>query len=253
MAEKNKTIRVTDDEARKLAGRLVSTARFGSLAVLLPPDGHPSASRVAVATDIDRTPVILVSGLSEHTSGLLNDPRVSLLLGEPGKGDPLAHPRITLQCRAERIARDDERHHRIRARFLRRHPKSALYADFGDFSFFRLNPASASLNGGFGKAYHLKPADILIASPANEALAEMEDSAIDHMNTDHAEAVTLYAGLMTGAKSGTWRICTIDAAGFELARGDQIGRIDFDTPIEDARQLASTLSALATTLRGAKG
>ena len=157
MDQKKQTIRETDNEARALARRLISSSRYGSLAVLLPDGGHPFASRTAVANDIDRAPVILVSDLSGHTSGLKNDPRVSLLLGAPGKGDPLAHPRITLQCKAERIGRDEERHPRIRARFLRRHPKSALYADFGDFAFYRLTPASASLNGGFGKAYNLAP------------------------------------------------------------------------------------------------
>ena len=111
MADKNHTIRETDDEARKLARLLISSSRHGSLAVVLPDSGYPFASRTAVANDIDRTPVILVSALSEHTAGLSNDPRVSLLLGEPGKGDPLAHPRITLQCQAEKIEREDPRNH----------------------------------------------------------------------------------------------------------------------------------------------
>ena len=184
MAEKNKTIRDTDDEARDLARNLISRARFGSLAVLLPETGDPFASRTAVACDTDRTPVILVSQLSAHTAGLANDPRVSLLLGEPGKGDPLAHPRVTLQCRATRIQADDPSRAALRARFLRRHPKSALYADFPDFSFFRLEPRSASLNGGFGKAYILEPRDFLIDSPASGGLAEIEESAIDHMNEE---------------------------------------------------------------------
>ena len=62
--------------------------------------GAPLASRVGVATDIDGAPLILVSMLSAHTPAILADPRCSLLVGEPGKGDPLAHPRLTLICRA---------------------------------------------------------------------------------------------------------------------------------------------------------
>ncbi|MEX3011924.1 HugZ family protein [Hoeflea sp. TYP-13] len=253
MVDKKQIIRETDDEARALARRLISGSRYGSLAVLLPKGGHPFASRTAVANDVDRTPVILVSALSEHTSGLMHDPRVSLLLGEPGKGDPLAHPRITLQCQAEKIDREDERHTHVRSRFLRRHPKSALYADFPDFAFFRLNPVSASLNGGFGKAYHLQPQDILIESPASASLSELEDSAVEHMNNDHADAVAIYARIIAGQKTGKWSISAIDAAGFELVSGDRLARVEFETVLEDSSRLAPTLAELAKSARESQG
>ncbi|MCY6379499.1 HugZ family protein [Hoeflea prorocentri] len=253
MAEKNSKVLETNEEARALARDLISSSRHGSLAVLLPGSGYPFASRTAVANDIDRAPVILVSALSEHTSGLTNDPHVSLLLGEPGKGDPLAHPRITLQCEAERIERQSAGHIRVRARFLRRHPKAALYADFGDFAFFRLNPVSASLNGGFGKAYHLTPADFLVHSPAADELAALEESAIAHMNDDHADAVMVYARVLAGEKTGKWRISGIDAAGFELASGDRLRRIEFETQLDDAGKLAGALAALAKTARERQG
>src|SRR5690606_16094888 len=97
---------------------------YGALAVLDPADGSPYASRVAVATDLDGTPLILVSSLSGHTAGLVADPRCSLLVGEPGKGDPLAHPRISISCRANRLERGSDEHARAQRRFLNRNPKS---------------------------------------------------------------------------------------------------------------------------------
>jgi heme iron utilization protein len=159
MAEKKDVIRPTDDDALALAKSLVHSVRHGALAVLDPATGAPQASRVAVAIDLDGTPIILVSSLSGHTSGLMADPRCSLLLGEPGKGDPLAYPRITLACEAERVERGSEAQLRVASRFLERHPKAKLYADFADFSYFLLHPKSASLNGGFGKAYRLTGAE----------------------------------------------------------------------------------------------
>src|SRR5690606_34437101 len=164
-------------------------SRYGALAVIEPKTGAPLASRVAVATDHDGTPLILVSGLAAHTGALLADSRCSLLLGHPGKGDPLAHARITIACQAQRIAKDDPRHDRVRWRFLSHNPKSKLYAGLGDFAFFRLEPVSASLNGGFGKAYALTAQDLLTDVAELDAIAAAEPGAVSHMNEDHADAI----------------------------------------------------------------
>ncbi len=78
MASKIDPIRPTDAEAIKLAKQLVRSARFGSLAVLDKDTGTPSVSRVATATDLDGSPIILVSELSPHTGAMKADPRISL-------------------------------------------------------------------------------------------------------------------------------------------------------------------------------
>ncbi|MFT4001735.1 MAG: pyridoxamine 5'-phosphate oxidase family protein [Rhizobium sp.] len=162
MNDKPSVIRETDEDARKQARGLMHDAAHAALAVIDPETGFPSVSRVLIAIDADGAPVILVSGLSSHTKSLIKDPRASALFGEPGKGDPLAHPRLTVRCSAERIDRQGEAHERIRGLFLDRHPKSKLYIDFPDFCFFRLVPLDASLNGGFGRAYILSAADLMI-------------------------------------------------------------------------------------------
>ncbi|HVK90476.1 MAG TPA: pyridoxamine 5'-phosphate oxidase family protein, partial [Mycoplana sp.] len=166
-----KILRDTDDAARRLARGLLRSARSATLAVLEPETGHPFASRVLTGMDIDGVPVILVSALSIHTQALRRDARASLLAGEPGKGDPLAHPRLTVISEAEEVERGSDQHRRIRERFVRRHPKARLYVDFPDFTFFRLVPLRANLNGGFGKAYVLTADDLVIRSPAREALS----------------------------------------------------------------------------------
>ncbi|MET3611810.1 putative heme iron utilization protein [Rhizobium aquaticum] len=157
--DKPKVLRDTDDQARQQARDLIVTARFAAIAVIDPETGYPNSSRVLTATDCASRPVILVSRLAAHTKALLANPRCSLLFGEPGKGDPLAWPRISLQCDALPVVADDPERAHLRTRFLRRHPKAALYVDFPDFLFLRLCPVSASLNGGFGRAYALAGED----------------------------------------------------------------------------------------------
>jgi hypothetical protein len=95
-----------DDDALALTARLLRNNGHGTLAVLEAGTGHPLASRTSFACDADGTPIILISGLAAHTPALRADPRCSLLAGEPGGGDPLAHPRITLIGRARCLARD---------------------------------------------------------------------------------------------------------------------------------------------------
>ena len=153
-------IRPTDDEARSLARALMSGARFCALATL-DTTGAPQTARVALSNDPESGPVSLVSTLSQHTQALLADPRASLLVGEPGeKGDPLTHPRVTLQASAAPVRRTDPDFAGLRARWLETHPKSKLYIDFGDFLFLRFKVDAAFLNGGFGKAFTLTPSDL---------------------------------------------------------------------------------------------
>lgn len=254
MAEKTRDVlRPTDDEAIRLARGLIRIARHGAIAVLEPGSGAPLASRVAVATDHDGAPIILISGLAAHTGGIEADPRCSLLLGEPGKGDAMAHARITIACVAEKIAKDDPRHARIEWRFLSHNPKAKLYAGLGDFAFYRLEPQRASLNGGFGKAFALTRDNLLAAGDRLDAIAAAERRAVEHMNEDHADAVANYAAVFGKARGDEgWVLTGIDADGFDLAAGDRVLRIPFREPLTDAPDMHKTLVAMAVEARQAR-
>ncbi|TPK44203.1 HugZ family protein [Mesorhizobium sp. B2-5-4] len=248
---KKDVIRETDAEAIRLAKTLLRSARFGALAVLEPRTGSPLASRVGIATDIDGAPLVLVSMLAAHTSALLADPRCSLLLGEPGKGDPLAHPRLTLACQASRLERGSQAHASAERRYLNRNPKASLYVGLGDFSIFRLEPQHASLNGGFGKAYQLERLDLLTIGPIIEELAGSEQSAVEHMNADHLDAIAVYARHFAKAPGDGWTIAGLDAEGIDLVSGDNTCRVFFPQPLIMVSELRPVLVAMARAGRAA--
>lgn len=150
-----------DDAARALAQGLLSGARHAALAFTDPATGSPGISRIALGLDGSGVPVSLMSTLTQHDPALRAHPEAALLVGEVGaRGDPLTHPRLMVRVRAEFVAPDDPARPALRALWLRDHPKSTLYVDFADFSFVRLRPVSAFLNGGFGRAHRLDAADL---------------------------------------------------------------------------------------------
>ena len=154
-------IRPADEAARNVAQGLLAEAKFAALAVFDAETGAPMVTRVGFAVSETGEPLTLISDLSTHTHALRANPAASLLVGEPGtKGDPLTHPRLTLQCRAEFVERDHPDHPALRARYLAHQPKAKLYIDFGDFRIVRFKVEAAHLNGGFGKAYRLTAADL---------------------------------------------------------------------------------------------
>ena len=249
--EKQPPLLPTTGDAVRLAKSLLRMARHAANATLDAGTGAPRASRVGMSTDADGTPTLLISRLAPHTGALLADPRCSLLVGEPGKGDPLAHARISLACRAVELPRGSPDGDRVAARYLTHNPKAKLYAGLGDFSFFRLEVESASLNGGFGRAYALTAEDLLIPSPLSAEIAATEPGAIAHMNADHAVAVELYARHFAGAPAGRWKLTGIDADGIDLADGDDVRRVFFDQPLASAEAIRTTLVRMAGEARAA--
>lgn len=231
MKDKISVIRETDDDARKLARTLLRGARFGTIAVLDPETGFPNASRVLLANAPDGTPAILVSTLSAHTRALSLDPRCSLLTGEPGKGDPLAHPRLTVQANAEPVDRESRMHGWLRGRFLARHPKARLYIDFADFKFMLIKPVFGSLNGGFGKAYTLPGADLVITHAEWENLADREEGLLRDVRDKMPDIADVLAKSLFRQSGKNWTITAIDCAGIDICQNENLFRLEI--PFED--------------------
>ena len=241
-----------DPDFRPLAEakRLLRSIRAGTLATLNG-SGDPFASLVSVATDPDGSPLILVSQLSAHTRHLDKDKRASLLLAETGAGDPLTHPRLTITGVAQKIV-DPAARAAVRQRFLAKHPQAALYADFGDFSFWRLAMDQIHLNGGFARAARFPAKRLLTETADADALLASEQGAISHMNADHAEALALYAQVLAGQPAGAWIATGLDPDGMDLACGDRTARLVFPQRVTTPGDLRKVLVDLAEAARSPK-
>ncbi|WP_416358292.1 HugZ family protein [Aureimonas phyllosphaerae] len=235
-----------DDEALALARRLLRTARHAALAWLDPETHAPMTSRVALATDVDGSPILLLSQLSVHTRALGADPRISLLVGETNEGDALNQPRLSLAGSAMGpIAGDADAYERLMRRFTAHHPSARLYGTFSDFSCWRVEIGSAFLNGGFARAYPLGRDDFLDAADADILAAETR--VVNHMNEDHADVLD---GIMArrGSADAGWRIATMDRRGFELVLASRVERVEFEEAVASAADFRSAFVALARAL-----
>src|SRR6185369_18034386 len=239
-----------DFNASRLARSLLRRSRQGALATLMPESGDPYCSLVNVASHADASPILLISRLALHTKNILADGRVSLMLDERAAGDPLEGARIMLAGRAEEVSQDDTA--MARRRYLNVHPSAEAFADFKDFSFFRIVPSGAHLVAGFGRIIDLKPAQFLTGIGDAADLLEAEQGAVEHMNEDHRDAMNLYATRLLDAEPADWRCTGCDPDGIDMQAGSTTLRLDFPERVTSALALRKMLVRLAGEAR-AKG
>jgi len=210
--------------ARAAVSGALATVRRGKGA------GAPYVSKVGLALDMDGVPLFLLSTLAAHTQDLLVDPRASLLVEAPvTSANPLEAARVTLTGHLVRLARTDDAD--IRARYLTHHPGAALYADFGDFSFWRMAVDKVHFIAGFGVANWLKAADYLLPSVD---LSAVQASFVTNVNGARKDRLAAVIAHHTGRSARGWRVLSVDLDGFVLGgpKGEK-ARLNFDSPAQD--------------------
>jgi heme iron utilization protein len=235
-----------DFEPGRAVRSLLRRSRQGALATLMAGSGDPYCSLVNVASHADGSPILLISRLAIHTKNLLADPRVSLMLDERAEGDPLEGSRIMLSGRAEEVTSGTEI---VRRRYLNAHPSAEAFVDFKDFFFFRIRATGTHLVAGFGRIVDLKPEQFLTDISDAAALLETEQSAIEHMNSDHPETLDLYATKLLGASPDNWRCSGCDPDGIDLQVGSRVLRLDFPERVTGPAELRKMLVRLADQAR----
>ena len=230
---------------------LASRVTVGSLCTLaLSPPGYPYGSFVTFAL-ADGNPVFLISTMAEHTKNLLADPRASLLVAEPGEGDPLARARATLIGPCTRLAAGDAQEH-ARTAFLNAHPDAAYYLDFGDFALFSLQVTAVRYIGGYGRMSWVSSEDWRSAAP--DPLTPHAKLILEHMNADHHDTLALYCRAFSQAKDTTAAVMTeVDRYGFEMsattAAGPRPIRLGFSQPLSTPEEVRKEMVVLAKKAR----
>ena len=203
------------------ARTLMHLGRIGSLSTLSRKQpGFPFGSLMPYTLDARGRPIFLISAMAMHTQNLQVDPRASLFVTEPGaSGDPLGSSRVTLIGSVGRIP--EPQLAAARTIYLTRYPDSRYWADFDDFSFYRMDVLDVYYVGGFGVMGWVAASDYSEAQ--SDPLAEHKTDIMQHMNADHKDALILLAKRFAGIEAQEAEMTSVDRLGFNLRLKAQDG------------------------------
>lgn len=130
--------------------------------------------------------------------------------------------RVSLACVARRLSDDGDEKTEARAAYRQKHP-DAFWSDFGDFSWWRLDPVeegaklpAARIVMGFGRAGSASASQLSEAAP--DPVSSFSAPVAGHMNADHGDAVLAVARTATGLGEKVVKAAMgrVDRLGFEV-------------------------------------
>jgi putative heme iron utilization protein len=165
-------------------------------------------------------PIFLISTMAMHTQNLQADARASLLVTEDhAGGDPLGAPRVTLVGNVLPLPAFEVAE--ARKLYLASYADSKHWVDFEDFSFYRMDVVDTYYVGGFGVMGWVPASEYYRSQP--DPLADSMAEIIQHMNTDHKDALVLLAREFAGVESQEATMITVDRLGFHARLKTQEG------------------------------
>ena len=225
------------------ARTLVYLGRVGSLSTLSrKQQGFPFGSVMPYGLDDHANPIFLISTMAMHTHNVQADPRSSLLVTQPDAvGDPLGASRVTLIGNVLPVPEAEVAE--ARRLYLARHANSKYWVDFDDFSFYRMNVVDVYYVGGFGVMGWVPASEYYSGQP--DPLADSAIGIIQHMNTDHEDALILLAHALAGMDAQEAAMTSIDRLGFHLRLKTQDGtrgaRIAFPGEVSNPAEVRKVL------------
>jgi putative heme iron utilization protein len=231
--------------AAEQARTIAAATNVATLATLTA-EGDPWASFVAYGL-LGGSPVLCVSHLAEHGRNLAADPRASLsILAAGNESDPLASSRITLAGAVFRPSAGER--DRVAEAYVTAVPAGRIYLNFSDFTLWVLRVQRVRWVGGYGRMDSATGDQYSAAAP--DPIAPAAAGAIEHLNADHADALTALAKTFGGYPDTDFTVCTgVDRYGLDLRvhtpRGVAYTRAGFPAPLQSADQLRSACAGLA--------
>jgi len=201
------------EDARSLVAYSTGYAVLSTLSSQV--EGYPSGALVGFATDAQGLPVFCFSAMSSHTKDLLKDGKTDAkaALTVTAKGfEGAADGRVVLIGDVKRCSKEEVASEGLAALYKSQHP-NAFWADFGDFTYFRMHTVKqVNFVGGFARAGAIAADDYINASV--DPIQAFAAPVMGHMNDDHASSTVAMVQHYIGLTS-------VDSA--DLVQMDRLG------------------------------
>jgi len=201
--------------------------------------GYPFGSITPYCLNQKGEAVILISTIAQHTRNIKADNKVSLIAFDDQADDSQAAGRVTYIGNA--IPINDEA---MAERYYRFYPQSRHFHKTHDFNFYTIELVRARYIGGFGEIYWVEKTDFLKQNPFSYA---DEAGMVEHMNTDHQEAINHYCELfdISFNTNNLPSLAGLDTEGFYLRATNRLHRIQFDQVVNTTSEVRQSLVDLA--------
>lgn len=116
---------------------------------------QPYVSAMPFALNKEGQPIILISDLAVHTERLGKNPNASVIVNKPDKdGSYFAGSRVTMSGKFVKVT-DAKQIEECRKVYLGKFKEAEIWADFGDFNYYKLEYKEIYLIGGFGEIHQI--------------------------------------------------------------------------------------------------
>lgn len=192
--------------------------------------GFPYGSVLPFCLDHQGQPLLLVSGLAQHTRNLAENPKCSLTVFTQAASDQIqAGARLVLLAEAQTLSAVETE--ALAPRFYRYLPASPDYHLLADFRLIRLKLHKAHFIAGFGQIHWLEAESLQALSPFDPV---QENAFCEDLNMREAELLsTLWHKVSESEALEPVALAGIDGLGGDLRQGPELLRFQFARSPQD--------------------
>ena len=208
-------------------------------------DGYPFGSFVTYVSGWDRTVLLYLSDLADHTKNFKKDHKSCITLLKKNKnGDVQNSARLTLMGDLKIVP--EKIYEKCKDRFQNIFPEIKTYTQMHDFNFYQITINQARWIGGFGKISWLDPKNWM---KVPIEWFESEKVMIDHMNDDHLNTIQSALHAEHGIKDPMAVMLGLSIDGYFVRSKGDVFFINFDYHVFTSKDYRDMLISLSKKYR----
>lgn len=236
--------RITEAEAYRYARDFIRSHDVGTLNTQFLHEGsfYPFGAMTPYALTTEGEVLILISEIATHTKNIRQCDRVGFSIMDHSPEHQQASSRISFIGRARMVEETDPLFELYQTHYYTLYPEARHYHNAHNFYFCVLTPEFVHYVKTFGQIFSFSGDKILLQRP--EFTQDLE-SVLSHMNKDHQAALVHYAKDFAKITGEQYKLVNICSEGISLKVDHKLIYIPFPHLVEEAKDLRSTLTAMA--------